>query len=108
MEIFTTLINGATVNVIFTGSHYYFHNSFFGIIGVAKRLSDSSEMQRKRFELLTGNNHTEGALTDCTIVSMMKRVINRAENKYVPCDVEYDIKSFRGWVSMDINHVEHL
>lgn len=108
MEILTTKLNGATVNVIFTGPNYYFHNSFFGIFGVATRVSDSCELESKKFKLLVGNEHTSGSpFSSSSIERCMKRVIGRQENMYVKCNIEYTIELFDGYISIDVSHVEH-
>lgn len=108
MEIFTTKSNGAAVNIIFTGSHYYFHNSFFGIFGVATRVSDACELEDKKFKLLVGNDHTIGSSFSTRAVEcLMKRIINKCENMYVKCKIEYTTELFDGYISIDVSHVEH-
>lgn len=109
MEIYTTKLQGATVNVIFTGSHYYFYNSFFGIFGVATRISEAGELKDKRFNLLVGNEHTIGSSSFCnsSIERCMKSVINKAENTYVKCNIEYTTEVFDGYISINVSHVEH-
>lgn len=108
MEILTTKLQGATVNVIFTGSHYYFYNSFFGIFGVATRVSRPGDLGNKKFKLLVGNEHTSGSsFCSSAIEILMKRVINKAENQYVKCHIEYTTELFDGYISIDVSHVEH-
>ena len=108
MEIFTTKLQGATVNVIFTGTHYYFYNSFFGIFGVATRVSYAGELEDKKFNLLVGNEHTSGSsFSNSAIEIFMKRVIGRQENMYVKCNIQYTTELFDGYISMDVIHVEH-
>ena len=109
MEILTTKLHGATVNVIFTGSHYYFYNSFFGIFGVATRVSDAGELEDGKFKLLVGNEHTSGSSSfySSAIERLMKIVINKAENTYVKCNIEYTTEIFDGYISIDVSHVEH-
>ena len=109
MEILTTKLKGATVNVIFTGSHYYFYNSFFGIFGVATRVSRPGDLGAKKFKLLVGNEHTSGSSSFCnySIERCMKSLINRAENTYIKCNIEYTTEIFDGYISIDVSHVEH-
>ena len=108
MEIFTTKLQGAKVNVIFTGSHYYFHESFFGIFGVATRVSDAGELEAKKFHLLVGNEHTSGSsFSSSSIERFMKIVIGKQENMYVKCNIEYTTEIFDGYISIDVSHVEH-
>ena len=109
MEILTTKLKGAVVNVIFTGSHYYFCNSFFGIFGVATRVSDAGELEDRKFKLLVGNEHTSGSSSFCnySIERCMKSVIGKQENMYVKCNIEYTTELFDGYISIDVSHVEH-
>lgn len=108
MEIFTTKLQGVTVNVIFTGSHYYFHESFFGIFGVATRVLDACELEDKKFHLLVGNIYTIGySSIEYAIERLMKRIINKWENKYVKRKIEYTVEIFDGYTNTDVIHVEH-
>ena len=108
MEILTTKLQGAVVNVIFTGSHYYFYNSFFGIFGVATRVSDAGELEYRKFNLLVGNEHTSGSsFCSSSIEIFMKSVIRKQENMYVKCNIEYTTEIFDGYISIDVSHVEH-
>lgn len=109
MEILTTKLKGATVNVIFTGSNYYFYNSFFGIFGVATRVSNAGELEDKKFNLLVGNEHTSGSSSFCnySIERCMKSVISKQENMYVKCNIEYTTELFDGYIIIDVSHVEH-
>ena len=109
MEILTTKLQGATVNVIFTGSHYYFYNYFFGIFGVATRVSRPGDLGDKKFKLLVGNEHTSGSSSFCnySIERCMKSVINKAENTYLKCNIEYTTELFNGYIGINVSHVEH-
>ena len=109
MEILTTKLQGATVNVIFTGSHYYFYNSFFGIFGVATRVSRPGDLGAKKFKLLVGNEHTIGSSSFCSsaIERCMIRLINNAENTYIKCNIEYTTELFNGYIGINVSHVEH-
>ena len=107
MEILTTKLNGAVVNVIFTGPNYYFHNSLFGIFGVATRVSRPGDLGAKKFKLLVGNEHTIGSSFhgDAT-KRLMKRIINKFENTYVKCHIEYTTEIFNGYIAINISHKE--
>lgn len=108
MEIYTTKLQGSTVNVIFTGSHYYFYNSFFGIFGVATRVSRPGDLEAKKFKLLVGNEHTSGSsFSNSSIERCMKSVIGKQENMYVKCNIEYTTEIFDGYIGIDVSHVEH-
>lgn len=85
MEFIRTTLHGAEINCIFNGEFYYFQNSFFGLIGIAKRAGYENDEQSKTFELITGNEHcTGGSYTPATVEAMMKKVINKCESKYIP------------------------
>ena len=85
METGNIKINGATITVIFTGSKYYFHSNYWGIVGIATRESDISDCKHKKFGLIAGNKN----IYRDKYVTAMKRYITKAENKFVACDVEY-------------------
>lgn len=85
METGNIKINGATITVIFTGSKYYFHSNYWGIVGIATLESDISERECKRFILIAGTNNVRRN----PYLTAMKRYITKAENKFVACDVEY-------------------
>ncbi|MGN1157949.1 MAG: hypothetical protein ACI4TK_17385 [Agathobacter sp.] len=89
MEINVTKIAGCEVNVIFVGSHYYFHSSFYGLIGIAERKGYDDE-DMKTFILRAGTANTcGGSCNRPAIISAMKRTINKGENKYVTTKVNY-------------------
>ena len=109
MKVLTTKLQGATVNVIFTGSNYYFHNDYFGTFGVATRIANPSNLECEKFELLVGNEHTIGSSSFCSsaIEGLMKRIIDKQENMYVKYNIEYTTELFNGYISVDVSHVEH-
>lgn len=86
-------IAGCEVNVIFTGAQYIFHNAYFGLLAVAERVDGCTEDGVARFVLSVENYGTRGSsLNTNTIIPAAKRHITRNENKYIPTDVEYDVR----------------
>lgn len=85
METGNIKVQGEPIFVIFTGKQYFFHSNYWGIVGIATRVSDLSELHNKKFSLIAGNKN----IYRDKYVAAMKRYITKAENKYVDCDVEY-------------------
>lgn len=105
MEFIRTTLHGAEINVIFTGEYYYFHNSFFGLVGIAHRQGYDEESS-KTFDLITGNEHcTGGSYTPATVEMMMKKVINKNESRYIPTSCKWLHSSLPlQAVTLDIKH----
>ena len=78
-------INGEAITVIFTGSKYYFHSNYWGIVGIATREGEAGDCKHKKFSLIAGHKN----VYRYKYVTAMKRYITKAENKFVACDVEY-------------------
>ena len=85
METGNIKVNGDAITVIFIGDKYYFHSNYWGIVGIATRVSDLSERHNKKFCLIAGHKN----VYRYKYVTAMKRYITKAENKFVACDVEY-------------------
>lgn len=95
MEFGTIKRNGYEFNVIFNGSHYYFFNSYCGLACIASRDYNKTDHNEHTtfFTLYVGNdNLLGGSITDNVMVSIAKRYINKAENKYLPVKVTYEEK----------------
>lgn len=95
MEFGTIKRNGYEFNVIFNGSHYYFFSSYCGLACIASRDYDRTDFNEHTtfFTLYVGNdNLSGGSITDNVMVSIAKRYINKAENKYLPVKVTYEEK----------------
>lgn len=89
MELSTTTLNGSTVNVIFTGSNYFFYNSYFGLVAVAERTTQPTE-EVETFRVTVGNRHcVGGSFNDSAVYTLVKRVVNKSENKYITKRVRY-------------------
>ena len=93
MRVFTTKFRGSEVNVIFNGSHYYFLNSYYGILAIAERdynkTTCSNGECKTSFAVTTGNHHTVGgSLGGSVVAALVKKFIRKAEQVY--CSVEVD------------------
>ena len=83
METGQIRISGSKVAVIFTGKKYFFHDNWWGIIGIATRESDLGDIGNKRFTLIAGNKN----MNRDNVVTAMKRYIKKAENQFATCNV---------------------
>ena len=96
MATFTqTTIRGHQCTLIFTGSHYYLHSSYFGLLGRATR--DYAKDGRQPdgswigyFALEVGNQSCNWP--NSVIASYFKRLIKREENRYVDKKVTFEVK----------------
>lgn len=98
MEITKTSFRGCEVSVIFTGSHYYFHSSYYGLLAVAVRDYDrevSMDYQTGTgaasfFTLITGNHNTiGGCLGGSVVASLCERYIRKLEQRYITKSVSF-------------------
>lgn len=101
MATFTqTKIRGHQCTLIFTGSHYYLHSSFFGLLGQATRnyaKADTNPVTGNavgHFTLEVGNRRCNWPSS--LIASYFKRLIEREENRYVDKEVTFEVKDFDG------------
>lgn len=85
METRQIIINGSKVTVILTCKKYFFHDNYWGIIGIATRESELGEFKNKKFSLIAGNKRMHRN----NVVAAMKRFIKKEENKPVDCNVEF-------------------
>lgn len=82
-------IAGNDVNVIMTGSHYYFFSNFYGVIGVAVREYLDDDYNSK-FTIMAGSDNTLGGrLTDSVIAQKMKSVIKKEETRHIKKNIEF-------------------
>lgn len=86
METGNIKINGESITVIFIGKKYYFHSNYWGIVGIATRVSDLSEHHNKKFSLVAGTKNTSRS----KYIYGMKRYIRKAERQYIACNVEFE------------------
>lgn len=82
------------MNVIFNGSHYYFLNSYYGILAIAERDYDKTTTHngecKTSFAVTIGNHHTVGGSLGGGIVSTLaKKFIRKAEQVYCAVEVEF-------------------
>lgn len=97
MTISTINSRSYEINVIFTGSHYYFHSAFAGIVAVAARKGYATDEERDTFILRAGNRHLcGGSLGGSVIFSVAERFIRKNENKYVDHVVSFERIDFDG------------
>lgn len=99
MTINKTSFRGYEVNVIFTGSHYYFHSTYAGVIAVAERIErETTPANETKFILRVGNRHlVGGSLGSISAISAnCKRFINKAENQFINVSVDYEIDEIDG------------
>ena len=87
MQVFTTKFRGWQVNVIFNGSHYYFLNSYYGLLAIAERdynkITTSNGVCKTSFDVTIGNHHTVGGSLGGKVVSMLvKKFIRKVEQVY--------------------------
>ena len=100
MATFTqTTIRGYQCTLIFTGSHYYLHNSFFGLLGRATRdyANEGKQPDGNRtahFMLEVGNQYC--SWPSSMIASYFERLIRREENRYVDKKVTFEVREFDG------------
>ena len=95
MATFTQIkLRGHQCTLIFTGSHYYLHSSFFGLLGRATRHYDrerETNYKKALFTLEIGNSRCDGGTLSGAIEAGFKRAINKMENTYVEKTVEYNV-----------------
>ena len=92
MEISVVKSHGYTFNVLFTGNKYYFLNSYCGIAAIATRKGYETENEQNTFVLSVGNEHLDGgSFGGAAMVSLCKRVINKAENQYIKKTLNYEV-----------------
>lgn len=87
MRVFTTKFRGSEVNVIFNGSHYYFLNSYYGILAIAERdygkTTTNGGVCKTAFTVTIGNHHTVGGQLGGSVVAVLaKQFIRKAEQVY--------------------------
>lgn len=96
MEISTISARGYQINVIFVGSHYYFHSPFAGVVAIAERSGDY-ETGKAHFILKAGNDHLSGgSLGGSVIFSVAEKFIKKCECKYIDKVCTFDRIPFDG------------
>lgn len=92
MTINNTSFRGYEINVIFTGSHYYFHSSYAGVIAIAERKPYNFQ-DAQTFEVKAGNRHLVGGSlgSASAILANCKKFINKAENQFIRVSVDYEL-----------------
>ena len=96
MEITVISSRGYQINVIFVGSHYYFHSPFAGVVAIAER-SGEYEIGKSHFILRAGNDHlTGGSLGGSVLFSVAEKFIKKNECKYIDTVCTFDRVQFDG------------
>ena len=97
MTIDKTSCRGYEINVIFTGSHYYFHSHYCGIIAIAERKPYNFQ-DAQTFILKAGNRHLLGGSLGSVsaIATLCKKYINKAENQFIKVSVSYEVEEMDG------------
>lgn len=97
MEITTIKARAYQINVIFTGTHYFFHSPFAGVVAVAERKGYATDEDRDTFVLMAGNRHlVGGSLGGSVMFSVAEKFIRKNENKYVEHVVNFERVEFDG------------
>lgn len=97
MEITTIKARAYQINVIFTGSHYFFHSPFAGVVAVAERKGYATDEDRDTFVLKAGNRHlVGGSLGGSVMFSVAEKFVRKNENKYVEHVVNFERVEFDG------------
>ena len=103
MEFYKTTFQGTEITVIFNGSHYYFHSSYYGVVAIAGRDYDRTEFgwdkpHKTHFVVSVGNLRCQGGcLSDSVVATLAKRFVSKAETRHGMEDVTYDV------VQQDLN-----
>ena len=97
MEITTIKARAYQINVIFTGSHYFFHSPFAGVVAVAERKGYATDEERDTFILRAGNRHlVGGSLAGSVMFSVAEKFIRKNENKYIEHVTHFERIEFDG------------
>ena len=113
MEFFKTELFGGEVNVLFTGSNYFFFHGFYGVICIAERVDEvelsnpsDEKVWKSKFVLYSG--HRDGNIQKESF-AIAKEIIEKYEQKYVKKTFEYeekvvDLNKCLVTVSYNLNH----
>lgn len=83
MEFIKTKNYGGEMTVVYDGS-YYFIEAFHGLVAVAKRQFNEHSIENE--------DHFKVELTLAIDESKIKRIINKAENRYIECHPTFEFK----------------
>lgn len=91
MEIYKTTFRGFEVSVIFNGSHYYFLNSYFGLLAIAERDYKRDAGSSTHFTISTGNHYAQGSRLSASVVALLaKKFVSKVDQKYISKEITYD------------------
>ena len=90
MEVTTMKWRGAEVHCLFTGGQYVFTNSFFGLLAVAERSDEDSNL----FTIIYGNKNTAGGSLGGDVCAILaERFIRKNEQRYLQKVVTFKRKN---------------
>jgi hypothetical protein len=88
---------GYEINVIYVGSHYYFHSSYCGVVAIAERKGYKTEEEVHTFTLKAGNRHlVGGSLGGSVMFSVVEKFIRKEESKFVEHVTNFEREEFDG------------
>lgn len=112
MEFYKTKLFGGEVNVLFTGTNYFFFHGFYGVICIAERVDEvelsnpsDAKVWKSKFVLYSGHRHGD---IEKESFALAKTIIEKYDQKYVKKTFEYeevvtDLNKCLVEVSYDLN-----
>lgn len=93
MEFIKCKMFGADVNVVFTGTCYFFFSEWYGLFCVAERVQEVEERDQTQgeFILYLEENGNRGGDWKA-FATLAKKIINKNENKFISREVSYRIE----------------
>lgn len=90
MANFSTItIKREKTTVIFSGSVYYFHSNYFGLLAVAARDFEDENM----FHISVGNHYTiGGSVTADSVFEAVKKYVKKSENIHILKTITFNRK----------------
>lgn len=85
MEVYKKKLWRGDLDIIFTGTHYYFNHSFYGLIAVAERNTDCYEYGYSRFELYVHKEFAD------EVAEIAKKYISEIDQKYDDETIDYEV-----------------
>ena len=85
MEVYKKKLWRGDLDVIFTGTHYYFNQSFCGLIAVAERNMDCDGYGYSRFKLYVHKKFASDA------AKIAKKYISEIDQKYGDKVIDYEV-----------------
>lgn len=92
MEFYKINARGYELNVVFVGGKYVFFNAWCGIAAIAERTTPYEKIAsgEESFNIKYGNdNLVGGSMGYRGIIPVVKRLVNKAESRYIQTKVTY-------------------